>query len=287
MTEKPSTASGYTPEYTDLVRATCLFLATILGDYLDDIVIVGGIVPSLIIDHAQLPTGIEAHVGTMDLDVGLALAVLDDERYKAIAERLRGQGFRPDTSERGARTRQRWLYPRGGQPVATIDFLIPPSPGGVPPGRLQNLEPDFAAFVASGLDLAFRSFRHVVLEGKTLLGEEARRTIRVCGPGAFVVMKALAFGSRGENKDAYDLFYVLRNFGAGVQDVSDDLRPLLDSSDVQNALAILRADFGAPQRLGPNRVALFLSRASDQELRNEVVTFVAELLRLLARTPTE
>ena len=32
----------------------------------------------------------------------------------------------------------------------------------------------------------------------------------MCGPGAFVVLKALAFRDRGEPKDAYDLVYVLR-----------------------------------------------------------------------------
>jgi hypothetical protein len=33
---------------------------------------------------------------------------------------------------------------------------------------------------------------------------------------AYVVLKALAFDSRGENKDAYDLFYVVRNYGVGL-----------------------------------------------------------------------
>lgn len=33
-------------------------------------------------------------------------------------------------------------------------------------------------------------------------------------------MKALAFRSRGENKDAYDIAYLLRNFGGGPRDVA-------------------------------------------------------------------
>lgn len=44
-------------------------------------------------------------------------------------------------------------------------------------------------------------------------GARASRTIPVCGPGAFTVLKALAFGDRTENKDAYDLFYVWRGVG--------------------------------------------------------------------------
>jgi predicted nucleotidyltransferase len=51
-----------------------------------------------------------------------------------------------------------------------------------------------------------------------MLGERASREIWVCGPGAFVVLKALAFRTRGENKDAYDLYYVIRNYDCQVVD---------------------------------------------------------------------
>ncbi|MFW5739324.1 MAG: hypothetical protein ACOC1F_03040 [Myxococcota bacterium] len=47
---KPPTAAGYTPEFTSKVRATCLYGATKLGDLMDDTVVIGGLVPSLIID---------------------------------------------------------------------------------------------------------------------------------------------------------------------------------------------------------------------------------------------
>ncbi len=71
MSEKPKRASEYVSAQSELVRATCLYVATNLGDMMDDLVIVGGLVPSLIVDQATLPEGTEAHVGTMDLDVGL------------------------------------------------------------------------------------------------------------------------------------------------------------------------------------------------------------------------
>ena len=39
------TAADYTPEQTELIRAATLTAATILGDYMDDLVVVGGLVP--------------------------------------------------------------------------------------------------------------------------------------------------------------------------------------------------------------------------------------------------
>jgi hypothetical protein len=46
----------------------------------DEVVLVGGLVPSLIIAQGSLPSGAEQHVGTMDADVGLALGLLDEGR---------------------------------------------------------------------------------------------------------------------------------------------------------------------------------------------------------------
>ena len=100
MPEKPTTAAGYAPEYVELVRATCLYVATKLGDLMDDLVVVGGLVPSLIVDQENRAEGIEAHVGTMDLDVGLAVALLDQGRYRELSE-----GFGAAASPR-TRTRE-------------------------------------------------------------------------------------------------------------------------------------------------------------------------------------
>lgn len=47
---KPRTAAGYHPSQARSVRATCLYVATKLGDLADDVVVVGGLVPSLIVD---------------------------------------------------------------------------------------------------------------------------------------------------------------------------------------------------------------------------------------------
>ena len=68
MTEKPTTAGGYRREHLALIRATCLYIATKLGDLMDDLVVVGGLVPSLLVDQESGEAGFERHAGTMDLD---------------------------------------------------------------------------------------------------------------------------------------------------------------------------------------------------------------------------
>lgn len=277
MPEKPKTAEGYSREQVELVRAACLYVATKLGDLSSEVIIVGGLVPSLLIDQAALAEDAEPHVGTMDLDLGLKLTVFNSRRYQELAERLRSAGFEMDTNERGNVTRQRWKIDRDHQ-KATVDFLIPPSLDDDRPGDLRDLEHDFAAVIAPGLALAFRDYRRVCLEGKTIKGEDARRDIHVCGPAAYVLMKALAFKKRGENKDAYDLFYVIQQLRPESDELGPVIRQLRDDDATLEALEIMKIDFTGHDSVGPKRVAEFTG-ASDDQKRADVVGDVLELLR--------
>ena len=280
MAEKPRHADGYTPAQVELARRTSRFVATVLGEMMDEVVIAGGLVPSLLIDQESLPDETMAHVGTQDLDVGFQLALLDEERYKAVAEVLREQNFAPVEKSSGTKIRQTWTSTE--VPTVSIDFLIPPSPEHDKARRIQDLEGDFAAIVTPGLHLAFRNPRRVPMPGYDCKERWTERTVTVCGPGAFVVLKALAHFGRDEPKDAYDLYYLLQYYGDDVGDVADDLRPLLDDADALQAMANLRAEYTRLDAVGPSRLAEFLSgRVDDDEIRADFVGRVGDLLRAL------
>jgi hypothetical protein len=278
MTEKPLFATDYKREDLELVRQTCLYVATKLGDLLDDLVVVGGLVPSLLIPDESLPAGEDVHIGTTDLDLGLSLAILDTKRYEDLSLRLHRADFKPDENEEGNPTLQRWkITPSAGLKV-TLDFLIPPSLAADKGGDLRHIQKDLAAVITPGLRLAFWDKQKVSLKGVTLLGEKANRDIWVCGPGAFVVLKALAFDQRGENKDAYDLYFVIRNYGRGIEDLCRCLSPLLEEVETKKALAILNRDFLEPDGIGPSRVAWFQYRGPNADLQADVAGYVKELL---------
>jgi len=279
MTEKPLFASDYKREDLELVRQTCLYVATKLGDLLDDLVVVGGLVPSLLIPDESLPAGEDVHIGTMDLDLGLSLAILDTKRYEDITLRLNRAGFKPDENEEGNPTLQRWKITPAADLKVTLDFLIPPSLETDKGGDLRHIEKDFAAVITPGLRLAFQDKKKVPLKGVTLMGEQAERELWVCGPGAFIVLKALAFHQRGENKDAYDLYFVIRNYGSGIDEVCECLSPLLKETETKKALEILTRDFVDPDSLGPSRVAQFQFNESNSELQADVAGYITELLK--------
>ena len=95
MPEKPTTAAGYSSEQTARVQAALLYVATKLGDLMEDLVVVGGLVPSLLIPEEELDEQTQRHPGTMDLDVGLAVTLLNQARYCGLIDRLRRAGFTP------------------------------------------------------------------------------------------------------------------------------------------------------------------------------------------------
>jgi hypothetical protein len=269
----PVVASDYAPGVSALVRKTCLEVATRLGDFQDQLCVVGGLVPSLIIPLSDLRESEEAHVGTIDLDLGFSVAVLNDQMYEEIAKRLTEAGFMPDQNSEGNTTAQRWKSAQG----VTVDFLIPPSGPDDRGGKLRNLDENFAAFIMPGLDLAFMDSELVEIEDELPTGGKATRSIRVCGPSSFMVLKALAFGNRGTSKDAYDMFYVLRHHRLGANEIGVRIKGFGEHEQIGKAVEVLKRDFVGADLVGPVRVAEFLG-GPDENLQADVVGVVRDCL---------
>jgi len=286
MDDVPQTAEDYGPEDLRQVKAGCLEVATRLGDLLDDLVIVGGLVPALLVDLAQEGTldeidPLSRHVGTRDLDLGFAIGLVDEGRYTEISTRLVRCGFSPDRNEEGNPTPQRWRHETASE--LTVDFLISPTGEKEEGGSIKHLEGDLAAIVIPGLELAFDDLRMVELSGTRLSGAEATQEVPVCGPGAFVLLKALACDRRGKDKDKYDLFYMIRNYGKRPPTVAEHFRPFLESGrrEAEEAREILGDLFESPQSIGPVAVSQFVYGESDDALQADATAVIGAFLRHL------
>lgn len=274
----PRYATDYTPEQLERSRQTLLEVLGALGDIAEDVVLVGGLVPTLLVDQAEASVRDEAHVGSVDVDLGLHLVVLNDDRYETLADRLRRSEFEPDLNKDGNRTRQRWRHAPGGEPGSdpvVIDFLIDAGPAEAP-GRQFGLTSDLAAIATKGLTLAFQDSVRRTVTGTALDGDEVERAVSVCGPAAFVVLKAFAMRGRKKEKDAYDLAYVVRNWDRGPEAVAERWAAIADHPAAAAALDIVRYDFAHERRAGPGRASRFL-------FQSVVPTYVAEVVGDLQR----
>ena len=267
--DERKTMQDYSPETYERVCRTLLHVATILGEWMEQVTLIGGVVPSLLVPASTLPEGMNPHPGTADLDFGLQLSVLTDEGYATISELLRAAGYRPMEKEEDRIRRQTWRTDPALGAVVTIDFLIARSPRQPPATRVQNLEPDFAALIADGLQLVERDKRKIPISGLTIRGERAERSIWVCGPASFIVLKARAIHLREKPKDAFDLHYVLMNVEGGVASVADSLRRMLDDKDAAEAMAFLRQAYQTIDSIGPARAAFFLNGARTTDTQDD------------------
>lgn len=288
MASRHRTAADYSPSHLEAVRTLCLHVASRLGDAMDRIVVVGGLAPSLLVGSDPRHAGLEAHIGTRDLDVGASLGFHPLEDLESLLARLREAGMVP-VSAGGRLDRWRYAGQRQDQqppasevlrdvfPLPRTDASRVATPAGGPSAPAPRAWPE--------LLLAFDDRQRVHLEGTALTGEPAAADVRVCGPGAFTVIKSLAFDQRGVEKDAYDMYYVVRNFGSGVGEVAARLAPLLHHAESRKAMTILERDFADDDASGPSAVASFLGDETSPEVRADVAGFVRQLLQLCGVWP--
>ena len=281
MPDKPKTAAAYSSADTERSRQALLLLARVLGrDLMEDVTVVGGLVPTLLVDpRADPPLSVaDAHCGTLDVDVAFSLAVLDEERYTAIANRLRSARFAPDRNDDRNPTRQRWVFEE-----TRIDFLI--EPVGTRDRGIQSFDATFGAQIMRGLDLAFLDREQIVIEG-TILGDGHAATdqVWIAGPGSLIILKCLALDGRNEPKDAYDIVHTLIHWHLGISDIAARIQRLRQHRPVlvDEALAVLVERFATIDRAGPGQVARFRGAPDDDNVKQDARGIVAALLRHLA-----
>jgi hypothetical protein len=258
MAAKPSTIAGYSQPATELAERVLLEVWSRLGDYRPHLVLVGGLVPRYLVPAmARIPVA-QRHCGTMDVDLGISLAVAELETYRSIRDTLVGRlGFRPAINARGRQQRHSFVIDIEGTDV-NIDFLTTRYQG---PGDslMREVENELSAIQVEGLGLALNEPLEIALTGQRLAGGITTETIRVCRPVPYLVLKALAYERRREPKDAYDLVYVLTHHPSGPAALAAQIRTDERTAEsFQKALVSLRAHYASPNHDGPTDHARFV-----------------------------
>lgn len=257
---KPQHASGYDDRSTEAVRRVLIDLAHLLGAYREQLVVVGGLVPSLILKALDEP-----HVGTMDIDLALdAGALKEEDAYAEVIRLLEGGGFyRNEAGEHpdlGAFQMATVVQlDDGGPPISVeVDLLIP---DGV---KLEKHRPPLIkglrTMAMKGIGLALQHSSHVVIEGRTRLGRRDQATLRVVEPEAFLVLKGLALLGRREPKDAYDIYFTIRNASEGPEALGQGCQALQDHPDAARAYEAIGQKFEHLDSYGPGAVLDFLNQ---------------------------
>lgn len=256
---KPQHASGYGERSTEAVRRVLIDLAHLLGAYREQMVIVGGLVPSLILKAVDEP-----HVGTMDIDLALdASSLKEEDTYAEVIRLLEAGGFyRNEAGEHpdlGAFQMATVVDLDDGPPIQVeVDLLIP---DGV---KLEKHRPPLVkglrTMAMKGIGLALQHSSDIVIEGRTRQGRRDQATLRVVEVEAFLVLKGLALLGRREPKDAYDVYYTIRNAPEGPEALGRSCRALQGHPDAERAYDAIEQKFEHMDSYGPGAVLDFLSQ---------------------------
>jgi len=243
------TFRDYSADQVEAARSVLLELVHLLGEYRDDIVVVGGWVPQLI-----LPVGRTPHIGSIDVDLALNHRTLRQAGYATIQALLLRRGYEQDP-------RQPFIFHRtvvvNGNPIKVeVDLLAGEYEGTAPKHRTQPVH-EGRARKARGCDLAFDLYIETEIEGTLPEGGKDQARIRVSSAVAFLVMKGMALHDRLKEKDAWDIYFTVTHYPGGLDALAAEIRPHLGHGLVQEGLLKIAEKFASPEHMGPKFVADF------------------------------
>ena len=126
---------------------------------------------------------------------------------------------------------------------------------------VKNVPPlidNFAVQKADGADLATHFYQMVAVSGPMPTGGTNRVEIAVCSIPALLAMKGYAIEHRHKQKDAYDIYYCVRNYPGGARALADACRLVLEQKSGQAGYRFIAGKFEALESYGPTSVRLFV-----------------------------
>ncbi len=250
--KKPLSANDYDDRTTEAVKSVLIDIGQILGSFQGKFVVVGGAVPWLLLREAETP-----HIGTQDIDLGLNAEALGDGEYVKLVEALQAQGYRQQ-EHLGRFQLMRTVPARDAGPDIDIvvDFLMPQD------AEIAKNHPpiidNFAVQRADGVNLALQFSETVPLDGKMPDGGRNRVSIAVASIPALLAMKGYAIAGRKKQKDAYDIYYCVRNFPGGLDALVAATLPLLDIETAREGYRLISTKFRDVEDFGPTSVRSFV-----------------------------
>ncbi len=247
----------YDDASVEAAKSAIIELMRVLGEYREEIVLVGGWVPFFSIDAPEDP--LDRHPGSADVDIVLNHQELEEAGYETIARRLEAAGYEPI----GEQPFQFSKTVNGV--VVDIDLLAGQYAGTGKKHRTQKIQ-DVKARKARGADLVFQiNPDKREISGRLPDGSHDRVVVPIASVVPFIIMKCFAIDDRMKPKDPFDIWYVVKRYPGGIDALIETFRPHLDYKLVKQGLEILVRKFERFDSWAPTQVGKFDSALSADE----------------------
>lgn len=265
----------------DISLSHLLELMLTLGSYKKGLVVVGGWVPYLLLKQFQNKDVTFQHQGSKDIDIAVNPAVINETQYASLVELLQGRGYHLKEGRQFSYIKK--VTSSIGEDIIQVDFLAPEYGGTAKSHRHQKIQDDFLSRKARGADIAFLNPVEFTLEGKLPNNADATATFYIASILGILTMKGYVLGQRYKEKDAYDIYSLVRYYKNGADSVAEEIKPYMHNTLVKEALESMKEHFKTRTSMGPMAVADFLQETG--EAREETLTQahlqIQRLLKLL------
>lgn len=250
---EPTVAADYDDRGARAAHAVLVELGQVLGAHRDAIVIIGGTVPSLLLPDAE-----PGHIGSLDIDLDLDPEKLADHGYADLIEKLDAAGYERNVEGLKPFQLRRTVDPGdGGEPIAVIvDLLMPKG------ARTTKNRPKLVAGLrvqeTDGGEIALRHNLKLLIAGTMPDRRKNEVEMLVASIPALLVMKGYALVQRDKKKDAYDIYFCVRNHKDGIDALAAECARLLDDPVARESFSNIASKFSSEDAFGPKTVRIFV-----------------------------
>jgi hypothetical protein len=233
-------------------------LMTILGEFRDYVVLVGGWIPYFLLENSR-----DEHVGSLDIDIALDFQKISNKTYRTILQMLENRGYK-----RG--DKQPFIYYRtirnedGRNIVVEVDLLAGEY-GGTSKAHRTQLIQDVRARKVRGCDLVFEQNRSLKVSATMPDGSANEVIIKIADIIPFLVMKGMSIWERYKEKDAYDIYFTILNYPGGIPDLVKIFEPVKSNKLVKEGLGKIKAKFKDVNSIGPKWIVTFQDSSDEEE----------------------
>lgn len=248
----------YDPEIVKISKSVLLEVFTLLKEYEDNFVLVGGWVPYFLLKRYKSEEVEFEHIGSADIDIALDPTGMPrlDEVYETIKQKLERNLYKIRKSSNGQPIPHSFEKETQGK-VIHVDFLASEYGGTGRQHRHQRIQ-DILAMKSRGIDIAFQDNEKFEIEGLLPNGAKYKIEAKVSGVAALLTMKPIAFDRNiSRTKDAYDIYSILKYYKKGVSSVIAETKPYLRHKLVIEATEKLSSLFYRTDSVGPTSLADF------------------------------
>jgi len=248
----------YSQDAVDACYAVMVELFTVLGEFRDNIVLVGGWIPYLLLEEKR-----DEHTASMDIDIALDNDNITDDTYATILQLLDEHGY--EQSEKQPFIFYRYMPVENDAPIKVeIDLLSGEYGGTSHSHRTQRIQ-DVQPRKARGSDLAFDHYIEFPLTGTMPDGAQNEVKIKIAAIVPFLVMKGMALWTSPKQKHPYDIYFMVRHYPGGTDALVDEFEPFTDNTLVREGLGKIRTKFETVDDIGPSWITDFEVIDSEEE----------------------